>query len=45
MLKEIDGLPNEMSSIVTNLINTFKVSSLTGLNTDDLATTYLRNLY
>lgn len=45
MLKGIDGLPNEMSDIVSNLINTFQLTKLTGVDTGDLATTYLSNLY
>lgn len=45
MLKDIDGLPNEMDAIVGNLINTFRLSALTGVDTGDLATTYLQNLY
>ena len=45
MLKDINGLPNEMSSIVGSLINTFRLSSLTGVDPGDLATTYLSNLY
>lgn len=45
MLKDIDGLPNEMQSIVTNLLNTFNLSKLTGIELDDLSSLYLRNLY
>lgn len=45
MLKDIDGLPNEMNAIVTNLMNTFQLSALTGADPGDLATTYLQNLY
>lgn len=45
MLKGIDGLPNEISSIVSNLMNTFRLSNLTGIDSGDLATTYLQNLY
>lgn len=45
MLKDINGLPNEMSKIVNNLLNTFKLSNLTGISTDDLASSYLKNLY
>lgn len=45
MLKDIDGLPNEMDAIVGNLINTFRLSALTGVDPGDLATTYLSNLY
>lgn len=45
MLKEIDGLPNEMMSIVKDLTNTFRLKSLTGIGTDNLSTMYLMNLY
>lgn len=45
MLKGINGLPNEMSSIVGNLISTFQMSNLTGLDPGNLATQYLQNLY
>ena len=45
MLKDIDGLPNEMNAIVGNLMNTFRLSTLTGVDPGDLATTYLSNLY
>lgn len=45
MLKDIDGLPNEMSGIVGNLISTFQMSNLTGIDPGNLATQYLQNLY
>lgn len=45
MMKDIDGLPNEMNNIVTNLMNTFQLSNLTGVDPGNLATTYLQNLY
>lgn len=45
MIKEIDGLPNEMQTLVNNLMKTFQLSSLTGVDVNDLATTYLSNLY
>lgn len=45
MIKDIDGLPNEMKTLVTNLMNTFQMSSITGLDVNNLATTYLQNLY
>lgn len=45
MLKDIDGLPNEMSAIVYNLMDTFRLSNLTGADPSSLATTYLENLY
>ena len=45
MVKEIDGLPNEMMYLVNNLTDTFRLSRLTGTDPGDLATTYLQNLY
>lgn len=45
MIKDIDGLPNEMQTLVSNLMKTFQISNLTGINTNSLATTYLSNLY
>lgn len=45
MIKEIDGLPNEMRALVTNLMNTFQMSNLTGTDINSLATTYFSNLY
>lgn len=45
IVKDIDGLPNEMSNIVSDLMGTFQLSNLTGIDTGDLATTYLQNLY
>lgn len=45
MIKEIDGLPNEMMQLVTNLMDTFRLSNLTGADPKSLATTYLQSLY
>ena len=45
MLKDIDGLPNEMLDIVSDLMATFQLKNLTGIDTDDLATNYLSSLY
>ena len=45
ILKDIKGLPNEVNAIATNLMNTLQISSLTGADPEDLATTYLKNLY
>lgn len=45
MLKDIDGLPNEMNAIVSDLLTTFQLSNLTGIDTGSLATSYLSNLY
>lgn len=44
MIKDIDGLPNEMTAIVSNLTRTFQLQNIMGLDTNDLATTYLKNL-
>ena len=45
MLKDIKGLPNEMKSIVSNLIDTLSISKMTGVGLEDLSTTYLQSLY
>lgn len=45
MLKDINGLPNERHSIVTNLIDTLNVNKIAGMELSDLATIYLENLY
>lgn len=44
MIKNIDGLPNEMMQLVNNLTDTFRLSKLTGIGSEDLATTYLQSL-
>lgn len=44
MLKDIDGLPNEMQSIVSNLIDTLSINKLTGIELQDLSITYLQSL-
>ena len=44
MLKEVNGLPNDMNAIVSSLVSTFQMSNLTGINTENLATTYLQSL-
>ncbi len=46
MLKELDGLPNEMQDLVSSLTNTLRIARITGQDDiNDLATTYLTNLY
>ncbi len=45
MLKNIDGLPNEMQSIVSNLIDTLSINKIAGIELSDLSTTYLQSLY
>lgn len=45
MLKDINGLPNEMRSLIDNLLSTFQIGNITGAGINDLATTYLSNLY
>lgn len=45
MIKDVDGLPNEMKSIITNLKRTLATESLVGADTGELANTYLSSLY
>lgn len=45
MIKDINGLPNEMMSLVTSLTDTFRMSNLTGIDPSSLTTTYLQSLY
>lgn len=45
MLKGIDGLPNDLNQIVTDLISTFQLQNLTGIETSSLSTKYLQSLY
>lgn len=45
MIKDVDGLPNEMKSIITNLKRTLATESLVGADTGELASTYLNSLY
>lgn len=46
MLKDLDGLPNEMQTLVSSLTNTLRIARITGQDDiNDLATTYLTNLY
>ena len=45
MIKDVDGLPNEMKSIITNLKRTLATESLVGRDTGELANTYLSSLY
>ena len=45
MIKDVDGLPNEMKSIITNLKRTLATESLVGTDTGELANTYLSSLY
>lgn len=45
MIKDIDGLPNEMMQLVNTLTETFRLSKLTGIDSEDLATTYLQSLF
>lgn len=44
MIKDIDGLPNDMDVIVERLLNTVQYENLTGLDTGSLATNYLQSL-
>lgn len=43
MLKEIDGLPNDMENLANSLLSTLEFNKLTG-NTQDIATAYLQSL-
>ena len=45
MIKDVDGLPNEMKSIITNLKRALATESLVGVDTGELANTYLSILY
>lgn len=45
MIKDVDGLPNEMKSIITNFKRTLATESLVGADTGELANTYLSSLY
>lgn len=45
MIKDVDGLQNEMKSIITNLKRTLATESLVGADTEELANTYLSSLY
>lgn len=46
MLKELDGLPNEMQQLVSNLTRSLRLAKALGEDDiNDLATTYLTNLY
>lgn len=45
MIKDINGLPNEMNGIITNLTNTLRIQNIEGMSTEDLSTIYLKNLY
>ncbi len=45
MLKDVDALPNEMKSIVRNLQEDLSTANLIGQDYDNIALTYLNNLY
>lgn len=45
MIKDINGLPNEMKSIIINLQRIFETQNLIGADPSNLASTYLDNLY
>ncbi len=45
MIKDINGLPNEMKKIVSNLKNTLAYSNLQGVDTGELSNIYLNSLY
>ena len=45
MIKDVDGLPNEMKAIINNLKNTLATQNLIGVDTGELANNYLNALY
>lgn len=45
MIKDVDGLPNEMKRIITQLKNTMAEANLTGASTEDISSAYLNSLY
>lgn len=45
MIKDISGLPNEMKSIITSLKRTMTTENLVGIDTGELNTVFLNNLY
>lgn len=45
MIKDVDGLPNEMKDIISDLKRTMETQNLIGIDTGDLSTTYLNSLY
>lgn len=45
MIKDVDGLPNEMKAIINNLKNTLATNNLVGVDTGELANNYLNTLY
>ena len=45
MIKDVDGLPNEMKAIINNLKNTLATENLVGVDTGKLANNYLNTLY
>lgn len=45
MLKDLNGLPNDMQSIAENLSSTFAISNLTGIAPQNLSTMYIQSLF
>ena len=45
MIKDVDGLPNEMKDIISDLKRTMETQNLIGIDTGDLSTIYLNSLY
>ena len=45
MIKDVNGLPNEMKEIVETLQATLYTNNLIGRDVEDLSTTYLNCLY
>lgn len=45
MIKDVEGLPNEMKQIITSLKRTMETQNLVGQSAQDISTTYLNALY
>lgn len=45
MLKDMDGLPNEMQAIANDLVGMMRYENLTGISSSGLNTQYISNLY
>lgn len=45
MIKDVDGLPNEMKSIISSLKTTLSTQNLIGVDTGQLSSMYLDSLY
>ncbi len=45
MLKDLDGLPNEMEALTQSLLASIKLSNLTGVDSGTIASKYISSLY